>query len=98
MEVMKAGFVRFEEIDASKIHSSTYETFRLPIEDKLTLYNAFKKLTDIQKKVVHMLFYRDMTQQQVAAKLGMTQKQVSRVKAHGVQVLRESMMDNDLAR
>jgi len=97
MEVMKAGFVRFEEIDASKIHSSTYETFRLPIEDKLTLYNAFKKLTDIQKKVVHMLFYRDMTQQQVADKLGMTQKQVSRVKAHGVQVLRQNMVEDDHA-
>jgi len=96
-EVMRSGFVNFDEIDASKIHSSAYETFRLPIEDKLTLYNAFKMLTDIQQKVVHMLFYRDMTQQQVATKLGMTQKQVSRVKEHGVQVLRESMVEDDWA-
>jgi len=95
LEVMRAGFVNFDEIDASKIQNSTYETFRIPIEDKLTLYNAFKKLTDIQMKVVHMLFYRDMTQQQVGAKLGMTQKQVSRVKEHGVQVLRQNMVEDD---
>ena len=72
-----------------------YETFRLPIEDKLTLYNAFKKLTDIQQKVVHMIFYRDMTQQQVAVTLGLSQRQVSRVKASGVQMLRESMAEDD---
>lgn len=92
-EVMRAGLVSFEEIDAAKIHSSAYETFRLPIEDKLTLYQAIKKLSDVQKKVIHMLFCRDMTQQQVADKLGMTQKQVSRLKERSVQILRSDILE-----
>lgn len=95
-EVMKAGIVSFDEIDTSKIHSSVYNTFRLPIEDKLTLNQALKKLTDIQQKVIHLLFYRDMTQQQVAEKLGMTQKQVSRVKDRSIKNLRADMLEEDL--
>jgi len=91
IEVMKAGFVSFDEIDSKKIHSSSYETLKLPIEDKLTLYNAYKKLTDIQQKVIQMLFFRDMTQQQVADKLGISQRQVSRLKEKSVQIMRENM-------
>jgi len=94
-EVMKAGMVSFDEIDATKIHSTAYETFHLPIEDKLTLYQAMKKLSDLQQKVIHMLFYRDMTQQQVAEKLGMTQKQVSRVKERSVQILRVEILEDN---
>lgn len=91
VEVMRAGFVSFEEIDASKLKSSDYETFRLPLEDKLTLYQAFKKLSDIQQKVIHLLFFRDMTQQQVAEQLGITQKQVSRAKERSIQQMRNSI-------
>lgn len=94
-EVMKAGMVSFDEIDVTKIHSSAYETFHLPIEDKLTLYQAMKKLSEVQKKVIHLLFYRDMTQQQVAEKMGMTQKQVSRVKERSVQILRVDMLEEN---
>jgi RNA polymerase sigma-B factor len=90
-EVMKAGMVSFDEIDAAKIHSSTYENFHLPIEDKLILFKAIKKLSDIQQKVIYMLFYHDMTQQQVAEKLGMSQKQVSRVKGRSVQMLKADL-------
>lgn len=91
IEVMKAGFVSFDEIDSSKIHSAGYDTFHLPIEDRLLLYNAMKKLTDIQRKVIEMLFLKEMSQQQVADRLGMTQRQVSRVKENSVAVMRKHM-------
>lgn len=91
LEVMKAGFVSFEEIDFKKIHSTSYETFKLPIEDKLTLYQAIKKLSDMQQKIIQMLFFHDMTQQQAAETLGISQKQVSRLKEKSVQILREHM-------
>jgi len=45
-----------------------------------------------------MLFYRDMTQKKVAEKLGMTQKQVSRVKERSVQILRVDMLDENSAK
>ncbi|HWQ89162.1 MAG TPA: sigma-70 family RNA polymerase sigma factor [Desulfitobacteriaceae bacterium] len=92
-EVMKAGFVRFEEIDAVKLKSTDYESFRLPLEDKLILYQAMRKLSDFQQKVMHLLFFMDMTQQQVANKLGITQKQVSRVKEHSIEQMRMNMKD-----
>lgn len=93
VEVMKAGFVSFEEIDHSKIKNSTYESFRLPVEDKIVLFNAIKKLSDIQRKVIQMLFLKDMTQQQVASELGMSQRQVSRVKEKSFQLLRKNMKE-----
>lgn len=88
IEVMKAGLKSIEEVDLSKIRSSAYESFRLPIEDKLTLYFAFQKLSEIQQKVIRMLFVNDMTQQQVADDLGISQRKVSRMKERSCKVLR----------
>lgn len=92
-EVMKAGLVSFDEIDTSKIHSLKYESFRLPIEDKLTLYQAIKKLTELQKKVLYMLFFQDLSQQQVADRMGINQKKVSRIKESTLQSIREQMQE-----
>ena len=87
IEVMKAGLTSIDEVNLSKIRSSAYESFRLPIEDKLTLYSALQKLSDIQQKVIRMLFVNDMTQQQVADNLGISQRQVSRMKERSFKVL-----------
>jgi RNA polymerase sigma-B factor len=93
IEVMRAGFVSFEDIDASRLRSSDYETFRLPLEDKLTLYQALRKLSNLQQKVMHLLFFRDMSQQQVAEQLGMSQKQVSRVKERSLRQMHTDMRE-----
>jgi RNA polymerase sigma-B factor len=92
-EVMKAGLISFDEIDTAKIRSLAYESFRLPIEDKITLYQAIKKLTDLQQKIIEMLFFQDMSQQQVADKMGMTQKKVSRIKQSSLESLYETIQE-----
>ncbi len=89
---MKAGFVSFEEIDISRIKSSGYDSFHLPVEDKLALYQAFRRLSKMQRKVVQMLFIKDMSQQQVAEKLCISQRQVSRVKQYSLHLMREHMI------
>ena len=94
-EVMKAGVISYDEIDITKIHSLTLESFKLPIEDILTLHQALRKLTDLQQKIVQMLFYQDMTQQQVAEKMAMTQKQVSRIKERSLRELRQTILSKD---
>jgi len=91
MEVMKGGLVSFDELDLSKISSRSLESFRLPIEDKLALIQAMKKLNELQKKVLYLLFYRDMTQEQAAAKLGINQRKVSRLKEKGLAALKEEL-------
>jgi len=63
------------------------------LEEKLILYQTLRKLTALQQKVIHMLFFRDMTQQQVAEKLGISQKQVSRVKERSIEQMRMNMKE-----
>ena len=90
-EVMKAGLVSFDEIDTSKIHSTEYESFRLPIEDRIVLANAFRKLNELQRKVIQMLFFQDLTQQEVADRTGLTQKKVSRIKKECLERMSEDL-------
>lgn len=78
-EVMRAGLAPLDEVDLSKISSQRLESFRLPVEDKIVLEQALNKLSELQKKVIYMLFYRDLTQQQAAEKLSINQRKVSRL-------------------
>jgi RNA polymerase sigma-B factor len=79
LQVMRAGLVSLDDVDVKKIRVGKYESFRLPIEDRLLLEQGLQRLNDIQKRVIYYLFYRDMTQQQAAQKLGISQRKVSRV-------------------
>ena len=92
-EVMKAGLVSFDEIDTDKIHSLAYESFHLPIEDKIVLAQAARKLNDMQSKVINMLFYSNMSQQQVADEMGISQRKVSRIREKSLEIMRESILD-----
>ena len=87
-QIMSAGLVHFDDIEKESIRSSRYQSFQLPIEDKLFLEHALKKLTDLQKRVLYLLFYRDLTQSEVAAYLGISQRQVSRIKDKSIEALR----------
>lgn len=95
-EVMKAGLVSFDEIDTSKIHSTAYESFRLPIEDRIVLENAFRKLSELQRKVIKMLFFEDLSQQEVADQTGLTQKKVSRIKKESLEKMSEDLNEDDI--
>jgi RNA polymerase sigma-B factor len=66
------------EADPGMVHSIRQETFSLPIEDKITLYEAVDKLSAFEKKLIFLLFFRDLTQSEVADELGLSQKKVSR--------------------
>ncbi|KAF1086580.1 RNA polymerase sigma-B factor [Sporotomaculum syntrophicum] len=79
IQTMRAGLVSFDDIDISQIHSMRYESFHLPIEDIIVLGQALEKLSELQRKVIGLLFYRDMTQNEVAEELGISQRKVSRI-------------------
>ena len=95
-EVMKAGLVSFDEIDTSKIHSTEYESFRLPIEDRIVLAQAMKRLSDLQRKVIQMLFFQDLSQQEVADQTGLTQKKVSRIKKESLERMGEEITEEEV--
>jgi len=73
------------------IKSTNYQTFRLPIEDIITLQMAVQKLKNIQKKVIYYLFEMDLTETKVAQKLGLSQRQVSRIKKRTLEDLKEEL-------
>ncbi|MDW7651436.1 MAG: sigma-70 family RNA polymerase sigma factor [Bacillota bacterium] len=90
-EVMRAGLVSLDEVDVAKIKTLKYETFKLPIEDKLLVEQALKSLNELQKRVIYLLFYKDLTQTQAAKKLGISQRKVSRILHKSLQEMRNKL-------
>src|ERR671912_441431 len=79
-----------EEIDVSAIKSLRYETFSLPVEDRILLEQALESLTELQRKVVYLFFYKDLCQTEIGRKLGLSQRKTSRTVASAVKVLESS--------
>lgn len=74
-----------EGADPRLVHSLRQASFALPIEDRIALYDALDKLSAFQRRLVYLLFFKDLTQTEAADELGLTQKKVSResIKALG---------------
>ncbi|MCL5943066.1 MAG: sigma-70 family RNA polymerase sigma factor [Actinobacteria bacterium] len=64
--------------DKSLVRALRQEAFALPVEDRVMLYEAVAALSDLHKKIIYLLFFRDLTQQEVAEEMGMSQRAVSR--------------------
>ena len=79
-----------EEADVSAIKSLRYETFSLPVEDRIVLEQALEHLTELQRKVVYLFFYKDLCQTEIGRKLGLSQRKTSRTVASAVNVLKNS--------
>ncbi len=75
-------------VDLSAIKSVRHETFSLPIEDRIMLEQAIESLTEVQRKVVYLFFYKDLTQTEVGKRLGLSQRKVSRVVDSSIKTLR----------
>ena len=77
--------------DRSELHSLHLSSFSLPIEDRITLYEALDRLSAFQRKLIYLLFFREFTQHEVAAALGLTQKKVSRESIKALAHLKQVM-------
>lgn len=64
--------------DASRVHSLRLDSFTLPVEDRIALYEALDKLSAFQRRLIYLLFFKDLTQHEVAEEMGLNQKKVSR--------------------
>lgn len=69
-------------------------SFHLSLEDKIMIEDAIARLKPLQHKVIYALFYTGLTQQQTASILGITQRQVSRIKSAAIKILK-SILDSD---
>lgn len=77
--------------DLSAIRSIEYETFSLPIEDRIQLEQALDTLSEVQKKVVYLFFYKDLSQTEIGKMLGLPQRKISRIIADSTKRLRDRL-------
>lgn len=67
------------------------------IEEKITLrlslHQALEHLPDREKQVIALRYGRDLTQAQIAAIIGVSQVQVSRIERKAIELLRREILD-----
>ncbi len=68
-----------EEERVRRIRHLRYETFQLPVEDRIAVLQAVERLSELQRKVIYLLFYQDLTETEAARRLRISQRHVSRV-------------------
>ena len=91
VQAMQAGSVSMDEVDISQVRNLRYESFKLPIEDEITVRMTMERLSALQKKVLKLTYYKDLTQAQIAVELGINQRQVSRVLFQGHSSLKKAL-------
>jgi RNA polymerase sigma-B factor len=89
-DVMSLDAGEDEEVDVSAIKSLRYETFSLPVEDRILLEQALGSLSELQRKVIYLFFYKDLCQTEIGKKLGLSQRKTSRTVASALKVLKNS--------
>jgi RNA polymerase sigma-B factor len=75
--------------DAGLMRSLRPESFSLPIEDRIALYQALDRLSAFQRRLIYLLFFKDLTQHEAALELGLTQRKVSREQGKALVKLRQ---------
>ncbi len=59
--------------------------------ENIALKEAMKKLTDREKKIIQMRFYKGKTQMEIAEEIGISQAQVSRLEKGALERIRKQM-------
>ena len=68
-----------EEEGTELIDKIPYSTTEEDIVDKIHISNIIDSLTEREKKIVILRYFRDKTQSEIAESLGVSQVQVSRI-------------------
>lgn len=80
------------QVRLEAIRSKRHMTFQLPVEDRVALDMALEQLASFERRVIYLFFYMDLTQTEVAERLGSTQRQISRVLARTLQKMRDRVV------
>ena len=76
-------------VDIAAIKNIQYESFSPPLEDKIQLENALESLSEVQRRVVYLFFYKDLSQTEIGRMLNLPQRKVSRIIASATKSLRD---------
>lgn len=62
------------------------------VVDNMVLYNAIDKLTEREKKIIILRYFRDKTQKEVASVLGVSQVQISRLETKIIEKIKNELV------
>lgn len=85
----EGGHPRVEADSAGRPRAAWLE---VPLEARMMLIEALETLNPAQRVVVFHIFFTDLTQSECAARIGVSQKQVSRILASALHRLRGMLM------
>lgn len=85
----RADDPRPRDIDVSKIRSKHPEDF--PMEYRVKIASAIEKLSDIQQKVIQDLFYAGKSQAEIGKEVGVSQRQISRIKKNVLDLIKKEL-------
>ncbi len=95
MECSKMPLSIYDKDDGSEKSLSLLERIAAPQKTDLTELIAVKDilstLTDREKKIILLRYFRDKTQGEIAGQLGVSQVQISRLESRIIQKLREKL-------
>jgi RNA polymerase sigma-B factor len=101
LEAMHAGsgydttpLITEDNEDSSPIESRALATDDVDLkraELRQTLGSSFEQLDDRQKEILHMRFFEDLTQSEIADRIGVSQMQVSRILRAALKTARENL-------
>lgn len=85
-----------QPLDRRKIRSARQVTGKLPVEDKIVLSEAIGKLKTLERRVIHLLFYQDLSQTEIAKRLDISCNYVSHLVRSALKRLRQRMATDEL--
>ena len=88
LRAKQPGSLDDPSVAASAVRSLRHESFRLPVEDRVVISQAFEKLRDLEKKVVYLFFVADLNQRQISKKLSLSPRGVSRLMQRALKGMR----------
>lgn len=71
------------------------ETFELPVEERLVLETAMQQLKQIEQQVLHLFFYEEMNQTEIAQQLKISCNYVSHILRNATQKLRRILIEEE---
>ena len=92
--ILAAGEIMSLDYESDE-HRNVYETIsdteNVSLDDKIDIYDSIRHLNKDEQKIIKARYFKDMTQQEVARRLKMTQVMVSRYEKKAVEKMRNYM-------
>ncbi len=82
--------------EVDKIRHQKFDTFELPMEDRIVLESAVERLKSVEQRVIHEYFFRDLNQTEIARKLGISCNYVSHILRNSTRKLKKILTTEDL--